>query len=124
MILYSCEKSEPVNPTVYINESNFSFGFSGFSWDSTNDDYYHSKYCEKLSENYITMTLAEARQEGYTQCPNCITNIKHRSEIIKFIIRKDSNMDMQRIIKNVNYYAKIAKERALTEEELVEKIKV
>ena len=32
-------------------------------------------------------------------------------------------MDMQEIIKNVNYYAKIAKERALTEEELSERDK-
>lgn len=32
-------------------------------------------------------------------------------------------MDMQEIIKNVNYYAKIAKERALTEEELAERDK-
>ena len=32
-------------------------------------------------------------------------------------------MDMQEIIKNVNYYAKLIKERALTEEELVERDK-
>ncbi len=32
-------------------------------------------------------------------------------------------MDMQEIIKNVNYYAKIAKERTLTEEELSERDK-
>lgn len=32
-------------------------------------------------------------------------------------------MDMQEIIKNVNYYAKISKERALTEEELVQRDK-
>lgn len=32
-------------------------------------------------------------------------------------------MDMQEIIKNVNYYAKIAKERALTEDELSERDK-
>ncbi len=32
-------------------------------------------------------------------------------------------MDMQEIIKNVNYYAKIAKERTLTEEELYERDK-
>lgn len=32
-------------------------------------------------------------------------------------------MDMQEIIKNVNYYAKIAKERALTVEELSERDK-
>lgn len=32
-------------------------------------------------------------------------------------------MDMQEIIKNVNYYAKIAKERALTAEELSERDK-
>lgn len=32
-------------------------------------------------------------------------------------------MDMREIIKNVNYYAKIAKERTLTEEELSEREK-
>ena len=32
-------------------------------------------------------------------------------------------MDMREIIKNVNYYAKIAKERTLTEEELSERDK-